>query len=127
MVEQGSSATLAAPAVVPSLSTGGPSGAQAPEPPSASESSAAASEASASSPMPPSQSYSLDVVEAMLSLVSLMMTSTPGCTALADAGVVSALLPLLRDYDPLHLNIISTAIKVLELFMDYSQVWMDMK
>ena len=70
---------------------------------------------------PATPTYSADYVEAMLSLVQAMLTSTQGCTALADAGVVAALLPMLRIRAPEHMGLVSTTVKVLESFMDYSQ------
>lgn len=57
-------------------------------------------------------------VEAVLSLVGALVASTSGCTALSDAGVIPALLPLFRDAAPQHLSLVSSAVRILESFMD---------
>ncbi|KAL0306248.1 UNVERIFIED_CONTAM: E3 ubiquitin-protein ligase UPL1 [Sesamum radiatum] len=43
-----------------------------------------------------------------------------GCSAMREAGFIPTLLPLLKDTDPQHLHLVSTAVHVLEAFMDYS-------
>lgn len=68
-----------------------------------------------------SMQYSVSFVDALLTVVAAMVTSSTGCQALNDAGVISALLPLLRDLHPDHLGIICTSLKILEMYMDLSQ------
>lgn len=58
-------------------------------------------------------------VEALLALASGLVPSTSGCEALADAGLVPALLPLLRHTAPEHLPVVASAVRVLESFMDF--------
>ncbi|KAK9833876.1 hypothetical protein WJX74_008569 [Apatococcus lobatus] len=64
--------------------------------------------------------YSLSFVEALLSLIGALVASTTGCSALAEAGLVPALLPLIKDMDPDHVRLVSSCIHILETFMDYS-------
>lgn len=59
-------------------------------------------------------------VEALLSLVGALVSTTSGCTALSEAGLVPALLPLLRDRNPAHINLVSSSVRILEAFMDFS-------
>lgn len=66
----------------------------------------------------PGPPCSVSFLEAVLSLVGALVASTSGCTALSDAGVIPALLPLFRDVDPLHLGLVSSAVRILESFMD---------
>lgn len=61
---------------------------------------------------------SVSFVEAVLSLVGALVASTSGCTALSDAGVIPALLPLFGDSNPQHLSLVSSAVRILESFMD---------
>lgn len=63
--------------------------------------------------------YSASFVEALLSLVGALSSSTSGCNALSEAGVVSALLPLLKDMHPDHRMLVGTAVRILEAFMDF--------
>lgn len=65
--------------------------------------------------------YSMQFVEALLSLLGALVACSSGCTALADAGVVTALLPLVRDTDSEHVNLVSAGIRILEAFMDFNQ------
>lgn len=58
--------------------------------------------------------------EALLSLVTALVTSSTGCSAMREAGFIATLLPLLKDTDPQHLHLVSTAVHILEAFMDYS-------
>lgn len=58
--------------------------------------------------------------EALLSLVTVLVSSSPGSSALREAGFIPTLLPLLKDTNPQHLHLVSTAVNVLEHFMDYS-------
>ncbi|XP_047340664.1 E3 ubiquitin-protein ligase UPL1-like [Impatiens glandulifera] len=58
--------------------------------------------------------------EALLSLVSALVSSSSGCSAMREAGFIPTLLPLLKDSEPQHLHLVSMAVHVLEAFMDYS-------
>ncbi|KAL3508356.1 hypothetical protein ACH5RR_027757 [Cinchona calisaya] len=58
--------------------------------------------------------------EALLSLVTVLVSSSSGCSAMREAGFIPTLLPLLKDMDPQHLHLVSMAVHVLEAFMDYS-------
>ncbi|KAK9156355.1 hypothetical protein Sjap_003835 [Stephania japonica] len=67
-----------------------------------------------------SSKWSVVFAEALLSLVTVLVSSSSGCSALREAGLVPTLLPLLKDTDPQHLHLVSTGVHVLEAFMDYS-------
>ncbi|KAA8527075.1 hypothetical protein F0562_008696 [Nyssa sinensis] len=67
-----------------------------------------------------SSKWSVVFAEALLSLVTVLVSSSSGCSALREAGFIPTLLPLLKDTDPQHLHLVSTAVHVLEAFMDYS-------
>ncbi|KAA8523541.1 hypothetical protein F0562_009964 [Nyssa sinensis] len=67
-----------------------------------------------------SSKWSVAFAEALLSLVTVLVSSSSGCSAMREAGFIPALLPLLKDTDPQHLHLVSTAVQVLEAFMDYS-------
>eukprot|EP00198_Chlamydomonas_reinhardtii_P000104 XP_001689439.1 predicted protein [Chlamydomonas reinhardtii] len=56
---------------------------------------------------------------ALRSLASLV-TSTAGGTALADAGVAGALLPLLRLRGSDHVGLVTAAVRVLEGYIDFA-------
>ncbi|KAI3703777.1 hypothetical protein L1987_73972 [Smallanthus sonchifolius] len=58
--------------------------------------------------------------EALLSLITVLVSSSSGCSAMREAGFIPTLLPLLKNTDPQHLHLVSTAVHVLEAFMDYS-------
>ncbi|KAF9587900.1 hypothetical protein IFM89_006154 [Coptis chinensis] len=58
--------------------------------------------------------------EALLSLVTVLVSSSSGCSVLREAGLIPTLLPLLKDLEPQHLHLVGTAVHVLEAFMDYS-------
>ncbi|XP_076889696.1 E3 ubiquitin-protein ligase UPL1-like [Bidens hawaiensis] len=58
--------------------------------------------------------------EALLSLITVLVSSSSGCSAMREAGFIPTLLPLLKDTDPHHLHLVSSAVHVLEAFMDYS-------
>ncbi|KAF5728469.1 E3 ubiquitin-protein ligase UPL1 isoform X1 [Tripterygium wilfordii] len=64
--------------------------------------------------------WSVVFAEALLSLVIVLSSSSSGCSAMREAGFISTLLPLLKDTDPQHLHLVSTAVHILEAFMDYS-------
>ncbi|KAL2483694.1 E3 ubiquitin-protein ligase [Forsythia ovata] len=67
-----------------------------------------------------SSKWSVVFAEALLSLVTVLVSSSSGCSAMREAGFIPTLLPLLKDTDPRHLHLVSTAVHVLEAFMDYS-------
>lgn len=64
--------------------------------------------------------WSVAFAEALLSLVTILVSSSSGCSAMREAGFIPTLLPLLKDVDPQHLHLVNTAVHVLEAFMDYS-------
>lgn len=64
--------------------------------------------------------YSVEFVDALLSLVGSLSASTSGCSALTEAGTLSALMPLLKDADPAHVGLVASAVRILEAYMDFS-------
>ncbi|KAJ7561891.1 hypothetical protein O6H91_03G045900 [Diphasiastrum complanatum] len=64
--------------------------------------------------------WSVGFVEALLSLVTVLVSSSSGCAALREAGLIPTLLPLLKDTDAQHLHLVTLAVHILEAFMDYS-------
>uniref|UniRef100_A0A2P2M8T8 HECT-type E3 ubiquitin transferase n=1 Tax=Rhizophora mucronata TaxID=61149 RepID=A0A2P2M8T8_RHIMU len=64
--------------------------------------------------------WSVFFAEALLSLVTVLVSSSSGCSAMREAGFIPTLLPLLKDTDPQHLHLVGTAVQILEAFMDYS-------
>jgi hypothetical protein len=77
--------------------------------------------AAAAAPPAGSVQYSVAFVDALLTAVAALVQSTSGCQALNDAGVISALLPLLRDTHADHLGLVCASLKILEAYMDLSQ------
>ncbi|KAI6688704.1 hypothetical protein NL676_025532 [Syzygium grande] len=67
-----------------------------------------------------SSKWSVVFAEALLSLVTTLVSSSTGCSAMREAGFIATLLPLLNDTDPQHLHLVCTAVHILEAFMDYS-------
>ncbi|XP_077221899.1 LOW protein: E3 ubiquitin ligase-like protein isoform X2 [Tasmannia lanceolata] len=67
-----------------------------------------------------SSKWSVVFSEALLSLVTVLVSSSSGCSALREAGFIPTLLPLLKDTNSQHLHLVSSAVHVLEAFMDYS-------
>lgn len=67
-----------------------------------------------------SSKWSVLFAEALLSLVTILVSSSSGCSAMREAGFIPTLLPLLKDTDSQHLHLVSMAVHVLEAFMDYS-------
>ncbi|KAG6756300.1 hypothetical protein POTOM_039727 [Populus tomentosa] len=67
-----------------------------------------------------SSKWSADFAEALLSLVTVLVSSSSGCSAMREAGFIPTLLPLLKDTDPQHLHLVAAAVHILEAFMDYS-------
>ncbi|XP_078171361.1 E3 ubiquitin-protein ligase UPL1-like [Carex rostrata] len=57
--------------------------------------------------------------EALLSLVLVLVSSTPGSLALQESGLISTILPLLKDTNPQHLLLVTTAVQVVEGLLDY--------
>lgn len=66
-----------------------------------------------------SMKWSIIFAEALLSLVSMLVSSTPGSLALQEAGFIPTILPLLKDTNTQHLHLVSTALHVIESFLDY--------
>ncbi|XP_062199173.1 E3 ubiquitin-protein ligase UPL1-like isoform X2 [Phragmites australis] len=66
-----------------------------------------------------SMKWSIIFAEALLSLVSMLVSSTPGSLALQEAGFIPTILPLLKDTNTHHLHLVSTAVHVIESFLDY--------
>ena len=73
-----------------------------------------------SAPSTAKAQYSMQFVEALLSLLGALVACSSGCAALSDAGVVPALLPLVRDVDASHVNLVSAGVRILEAFMDFN-------
>eukprot|EP00252_Welwitschia_mirabilis_P007759 TRINITY_DN1943_c0_g1_i1.p1 TRINITY_DN1943_c0_g1~~TRINITY_DN1943_c0_g1_i1.p1 ORF type:complete len:3671 (+),score=717.88 TRINITY_DN1943_c0_g1_i1:355-11367(+) len=63
---------------------------------------------------------SVPFVEALLSLIRVVVSTSSGCNALKEIGLMPTLLPLLKDYDQQHMHLVTAAVNVLESFMDYS-------
>lgn len=82
---------------------------------------AAVSTAAAAAPPVGCVQYSVAFVDALLSVVAALVQSSSGYQALNDAGVVAALLPLMRDLHPDHLGLVCTNLRILEAYMDLSQ------
>ena len=55
--------------------------------------------------------FSTQFVEALLGLVSALSSSSSGCNALAEAGIVPALLPLIEDRNPEHVGLLGSAVR----------------
>ncbi|KAF8750432.1 hypothetical protein HU200_012382 [Digitaria exilis] len=66
-----------------------------------------------------SMKWSIIFAEALLSLVSMLVSSTPGSLALQEAGFIPTILPLLKDTNTHHLHLVSTAMHVIDSFLDY--------
>ncbi|XP_010542518.1 PREDICTED: E3 ubiquitin-protein ligase UPL1-like isoform X2 [Tarenaya hassleriana] len=64
--------------------------------------------------------WSLAIAEALLSLVTVLVSSSSGCSAMREVGLIPTLVPLIKDTDPQHLHLVCTAVSILEAFMDYS-------
>ena len=115
---QAAETAAAAAAAAAAASSGGAAGAaggsEAAQPPPAAAAAAAAASA------PPAHTYSLEFVESLLVLVQSLVTSTAGGTALADAGVAGALLPLLRLRGSDHVGLVTAAVRVLEGYIDFA-------
>ncbi|KAL9272941.1 E3 ubiquitin-protein ligase UPL1-like protein, partial [Drosera capensis] len=67
-----------------------------------------------------SSKWSVVFAEALLSLITILVSSSVGCAAVREAGFIPTLLPLLKDANTEHLHLVSTAVHVLEAFMDFS-------
>lgn len=57
---------------------------------------------------------------ALLSLVSVLVSSTPGSLALQEAGYIPTILPLLKHTEPKHLQLVSTTVHIIEGFLDFN-------
>eukprot|EP00898_Chlorokybus_atmophyticus_P008084 jgi/Chlat1/8277/Chrsp78S07706 len=67
-----------------------------------------------------STACTLTFAEALMSLVTALVSSSSGCSALTETGLIPALLPLLKDLNSQHTELVSSAVHILEAFMDYS-------
>ena len=65
---------------------------------------------------------SISFLEALISLITVLVSSSFDCTALRDVGLMPTFLPLLKYLDPLHIRLVTTIVHVLEAFMDYSNL-----
>ncbi|KAK3268281.1 E3 ubiquitin-protein ligase upl1 [Cymbomonas tetramitiformis] len=63
---------------------------------------------------------SYQFVEALLSLVTTLCSSSSGWTSLTEVGLVPLLLPLLRDTNPKHVPLVTAGVRILEAMMDLS-------
>lgn len=75
---------------------------------------------SSSSSSSPSQREQLAFMEALLAFLYSLAVSSSGCVALRDLGIFPTLLPLVSDTRPAHLHLCTTALHILEAFMDLS-------
>ncbi|XP_010552364.1 PREDICTED: E3 ubiquitin-protein ligase UPL1-like isoform X2 [Tarenaya hassleriana] len=64
--------------------------------------------------------WSLAFAEAFLSFVTVLVSSSSGCSAMREAGLIPTLVSLIKDTDPQHLLLVCTAVHILEAFMDYN-------
>jgi len=55
----------------------------------------------------------------LISLITVLVSSSFGCIALCDVGLLPTLLPLLKDLDPQHIHLVTTIVHVREPFMYY--------
>ena len=58
--------------------------------------------------------------DALVALLSTLVTTHGGCLFLRDVSLLPALLPLLKNRNPRHVHVVSHAVHVLEIFMDYA-------
>ena len=58
--------------------------------------------------------------DALVALLSTLVTTHGGCLFLRDVSVLPSLTPLLRNRNPRHVHVVSHAVHVLEIFMDYA-------
>eukprot|EP00250_Pteridium_aquilinum_P016180 c22986_g1_i1 orf=330-11435(+) len=63
---------------------------------------------------------SVAFVEALLYLVTVLVSTSAGCAALRECGLIPTLLPILKDTNPLHTHLVASGVHILEAFMDYS-------
>ena len=54
--------------------------------------------------------HSVEFVDALLSLVGALVASASGCTALSEAGVIPALMPLISDSTAAHIRLVSATV-----------------
>ena len=60
------------------------------------------------------------LAEALVGLLSTLVISHGGCQFLRDVSLLPTLLPLLKNRNPRHVHVVSHAVHVLEIFMDYA-------
>lgn len=65
---------------------------------------------------------SISFLEALLSLVTILVSSSSSYTALRDVGLMPTLLPLLKDLDPQHIHLVTSIVHALEASKDYSNL-----
>lgn len=65
----------------------------------------------------------ISLLEALISLVTILVTSSFGYTALCDVGLMPTFLPLLKHLDPQHIHLVETIVHVLEAFMYYRNIF----
>lgn len=49
-------------------------------------------------------------MEALFAVILQLVNSTPGCQALASAGLIPNFLPMLKDYDPKHYGLVGSPV-----------------
>ena len=59
---------------------------------------------------PAPKKHSVEFMDALLTLIGALVASASGCSALSDAGVVPALLPLIGDTHPAHVRLVSATV-----------------
>ena len=60
------------------------------------------------------------LADALVGLLSTLVTSHAGCQCLRDVSLLPVLLPLLKNRNPRHVHIVAHAVHVLEVFIDYT-------
>jgi hypothetical protein len=60
-------------------------------------------------------------MDAIMGLLTGLVSSSSGCSALSEAGFINVMLPLLRDTKSEHAMLISSMVKILEAYMDFIQ------
>jgi hypothetical protein len=58
--------------------------------------------------------------DALVALLSTLVTTHGGCLFLRDVSLLPSLTPLLKNRNPRHVHVVSHAVHVLEIFMDYA-------
>jgi len=58
--------------------------------------------------------YLIPFVEALLSLITVLVSFLTGCAALREASLIPILIPLFKDLDPEHTHLVGVAIHIFE-------------